>query len=88
MAEYYFCYGSEGQDYSGGWTVVEAEDLETAVSIFCIFHPRKTENGCIPCGGIYDEETMKNTSMWQKGNFGKREVERITVKREVKDGRV
>ena len=84
MKEFYFTYGCDHWAH-GGWTVVEADSDEEAIEAFCVYHPRKRESDCVPCGGIYDSETFKQTTMWRNGNFGKREVERITLTRTVTD---
>lgn len=77
MAKFYFTYGSDGHDYVGGWTEVEAEDYDKAIKIFCAVHPKR--DGCVACAGIYDEETFQNTTMYENGNFGKFLHERIQL---------
>lgn len=74
--KFYYTYGSEGQDFEGGWTEVEAENRSQADKLFLLFHPLR--NGCIPCGEVYTESEMKETEMWTKGNFKKFCQERIS----------
>ena len=81
MQTYYFTYGLEGQPFEGGWTVVEAADMETAVKAFRAFHPDKI-NGILNCSSVYTEEQFKKTSMsGERGNFGRRCVEIIRIER-------
>lgn len=76
MAKFYFTYGSDGHDYVGGWTEVEAEDYAQACDLFCLIHHR-SKDGFINCAGIYNEEDFQNTTMYENGNFGKFLHERI-----------
>lgn len=44
MNEYVFTYGVAGreafQDYNGGYTMVHAPDMDTAINLFLSVHPR------------------------------------------------
>lgn len=85
MAKFYFTYGSEGQPFVGGWTEVEAPDLDAACAAFRIYHPDKTE-GLLNCCSAYDEDRFKQTSMYgPKGNFGRRCLETIILQHELHD---
>lgn len=64
---YYFTYGSSGQPFRGGWTVVVAQNKALAVEIFRRHHPDKTP-GIVNCAGIYREERFALTLMAQNGN--------------------
>jgi hypothetical protein len=82
---FYFTYGlgdpkETGQDYQGGWTEVEAEDLWKAVDIYKIFHP--CTNNLLPCSGVALMEGQMG-KMLATGNGGKFCHDRITVTREV-----
>lgn len=67
--KYYFTYGSEGQVYKGGWTVVIAESFNKAVELFNQAHPRKS--GLVNCAGIYTETEFQQTQMFKTGkNYG------------------
>lgn len=79
--KFYFTYCSEGQDYKGGWTEVEADSMETACAIFEAYHPPKDGSGAMACGGVYSEEGFKKTFMPKCGNFGQYCHERLFVKR-------
>lgn len=82
MRKYYFTYGSSGtQSHYGGWTEVEAANGAEAVAAFHIYHPPR--DGLTPCAGIYNQEQFARTEMANRGNFGKRCVERIRVSREL-----
>ena len=77
---FYFTYGTDGQPYRGGWTEIEAPDMQTACALFRAYHPDKTE-GLLNCASVYTEEYMQTSGMWENGNFGARCDERITVTR-------
>lgn len=87
MSRFYFTYGSEGQPFRGGWTVVEAPNRMAAVGAFCVFHPDKTER-LLNCSDIYDEERFMRTEMADTGNLGSRCHEIITLRREAVDERL
>ncbi|MBQ8624297.1 MAG: hypothetical protein IJ424_08035 [Oscillospiraceae bacterium] len=84
LKEFYFTYGTHGQPYSGGWTVVLAGNLKQAVAVFRIIHPDKDE-GLINCADFYSEEKFKETEMYKQGNFGAFCHERISLLRYVND---
>lgn len=69
MKRFYFTYGTEGQPYQGGWTVVEAPDYKAAVLAFRAFHPDRTD-GLLNCSSVYGEERFMKTRMYIEGNFG------------------
>ena len=69
MAKFIFTYGSEGQPFYGGWTEVQADDMELAEAAFRIFHPSK--DGFLNCCSVYTEDEFKRTRMaGPKGNLG------------------
>lgn len=76
MEKFYFTHGSDSK-YGGGWTVVEAENIEQAVELYRMLHPDK--NGYLDCCTYYWEIRFKDTDMYKNGNFGKRLVESIRV---------
>ena len=80
MAKFIFTYGSEGQPFVGGWTVVVANDMPEAIRIFNAIHPPKIPN-LVNCGSIYTEEGFMKTSMSKSkyGNLGHRCHEIISV---------
>ncbi len=65
---FYFTYGTEGQAYHGGWTVVEAPDYRAAALAFRAYHPDRTD-GLLNCSSVYDEERFQKTRMAVEGNF-------------------
>lgn len=77
---FYFTYGSEGQDYYGGWTVVEAPNINAAIAAFNAFHKPKGE--FINCSSIYLETDIKQSNMWKNGNFGQFCHETISLTRD------
>lgn len=80
---FYFTYGTDGQPFRGGWTVVEdAPNVGVACELFRAYHPDKTK-GILNCASIYSEDAFFKTDMPRCGNFGAFEQERITVKRAV-----
>lgn len=78
MKKFYFTYGTVGQPFCGGWTEVEAPDINAACTLFRIVHPDKVKD-TLNCGGIYAESSFKETTMYSHGNFGKRCWETITL---------
>ena len=82
MAKFYFTYGSSRQyDFQGGWTEVEASDIEAACAAFRAHHPDKNR-GILNCGMVYTEEQFKATRMYTEGNLGAYCHEKITLLRE------
>ena len=77
MEKYYFTYGTAGHPYSGGWTEVVAPDMDTACNMFNAVHPGKY--GLLNCAAVYTESQMKNTTMYENGNFGVKCREIITI---------
>lgn len=77
--KFYFTYGlTELQPFQGGWTEVEAPDINAAIKLFRFFHPDRTE-GVVNCASIYTEEQFRNSCMaGGKGCFGKFCRERIS----------
>lgn len=75
---FYFTYGTDGHPFRGGWTRVVADNMSQAGELFRVVHPDRT-NGILNCAGCYTEEYFKNTEMYKKGNFGKRELEVIRI---------
>ena len=75
MEKFYFTYGTEGQPFKGGWSIVEAENYEQACAIFNIVHPKK--NGMIDCAWIYAEDAFRK-SFGDGDNFGEKTHEIIT----------
>lgn len=82
MAKFYFTYGTSGQPFFGGWTVVQAPNFKAAVAAFRTFHPDKTE-GIVNCSSIYDEEQFQQTRMFHSGNFDIYCHETITLERSI-----
>jgi len=78
----YFTYGTSGYPFCGGWTVVKAESMEMACSLFRVHHPDKI-SGLLNCADVYTEEQFKRTEMaGPKGNFNRFCHEVITLRRE------
>lgn len=69
LKKFYFTYGTHGYPFSGGWTVVFAEDLKQAIGVFRLVHPDKAE-GFLNCADYYSEEEFTQTEMYEEGNFG------------------
>ena len=69
MERFYFTYGTSGYPFCGGWTVVKAESMEMACSLFRAHHPDKIP-GLLNCADYYTEEQFLETEMSAKGNFG------------------
>lgn len=69
MERFYFTYGTSGYPFYGGWTVVEADSMEIACSLFRAHHTDKI-SGLLNCADIYTEEQFLKTEMSKTGNFG------------------
>ena len=76
MERVYFTYGTSGYPFCGGWTVVKAESMEMACSLFRVHHPDKI-SGLLNCADVYTEEQFLKTEMPKTGNFGEFCHERI-----------
>ncbi len=87
MAKYYFTYGTDKVfPHYGGWTEVEAPSRELAYAAFKAYHS-KNDNGCLPFCSCYSEEEFAASGMDnEKGNFGRRCHERISLTRELIGG--
>lgn len=71
MEKFYFTYGLEGYPFQGGWTTVIADNEETAIGIYRVYHPDRTP-GILNCASIYSEEQFKKTNMYKnRNNYGK-----------------
>lgn len=82
MSNFYFTYGTGGQPFYGGWTIVRAETRAQACAAFRAVHPDKTE-GLLNCSSVYSEPAFRCTEMSKEGNFGYRchEVISLTVEK-------
>ena len=80
MKNFYFTYGTEGHPFYGGWSIIAAPDINTAIAVFQLFHPNK-HGDCLNCSSYYTEEQFRNTGMWKHGNFGARLHEVISLQR-------
>lgn len=67
--KYYFTYGTDGQPFVGGWTEVEAPNVNLACAAFRLAHPDK-EPGILNCSSAYTEaawlprmETSESSAM-------------------------
>lgn len=86
MATFYFTYGTEGQPFYGGWTKIIAPNREIACKVFRAFHPDRTD-GLLNCCDVYDYEHFRKTEMAQRGNFGHRCHEVISLQHELLAGK-
>ena len=84
MAKFYFTYGTDGHPYSGGWTEVMAPSKKVACELFKAVHPC-VFGDFLNCCSVYTEEQMKKTTMYEKGNFGAKCHETITITIERKE---
>lgn len=82
MSKFYFTYGTSGQPFYGGWTEINAPDIDTACRVFIAFHPCKVSN-VMNCCSVYTEEQFKKTCMYENGNHGFRAHEVITVEHQL-----
>ena len=60
--KYYFTYGTDGQPFVGGWTEVEAPNVNLACAAFRLAHPDK-EPGILNCSSTYTEENFLKSCM-------------------------
>ena len=71
MNRYYFTFGTDPEyPYRGGWVVIVAPDLHTAVEVFKLYYPGGKDNGWQTYADCYTEERFLNTGMGQTGNHG------------------
>lgn len=82
--KYYFTYGTSGQPFVGGWTVVYADSLKQAIGLFRLVHPDKTE-GILNCADYYSEKDFIKTQMYERGNFGASTHETLMLTKYVSD---
>lgn len=83
MSAFYFTYGNDEHfPYQGGWSLVLADDYDSAVRAFETYHPRsESQYGNINCAEIYTSEGFLSTKMATEGNFGARCHEIIKLNR-------
>lgn len=83
MAKFYFTYGSDEQfPYQGGWTEIEAEDIQRALIAFRYFHPSRSRDSVeiFNFADVYSEDRWARTVMAKtQSNLGHGCRERITV---------
>lgn len=85
MQKFYFTYGTDrGYPFRGGWTLIEAPDLNTAIQIFRAFHPDRQGSGCLNCADYYRGDRFEQSESFKNGNFGEYCHEIIRVTRELK----
>ena len=81
--KFYFTYGTDNKmPFIGGWTEVTAPNRDMAIAIFRAAHPDRTPN-IVNCSFIYSEDDFVKTSMYKRGNYGKRCVETLALQRKV-----
>ena len=80
MNDYYFTYGTEGQPFRGGWTLIQAENEHQARQIFRAVHPDKIP-GVLNCASVYEGDYFVTTRAYQTGNFGAGCHEVISIQR-------
>lgn len=81
MYRFFFTYGTSGQPFHGGWTEVQAENIEKACEAFRAYHPDKHKN-TLNCSSVYTEAEFKKTCMYTGDNHGARCHEIITLRRQ------
>ena len=73
MKRYYFTFGSEGAE-SGGWLVIEADNLADAQEKFITYYGSKAyRGGCLNYCTSYTEDDFKKTCMYKNGNLNQGE---------------
>lgn len=80
MPKFYFTYGSDGHPFKGGWTEIEAPDVNTACAVFRAFYPDGYD-GMGMCCSILSEDEFARTKFPERGNLGHRCHETITLTR-------
>ena len=71
--KFYFTYGSgewTGMPFVGGWTEVEAENEDEAVTKFKAAHPNPDDENILNCCAFYNEDLFNRTGMRETGNHG------------------
>ena len=84
MATFYCTYGTDPKyPYYGGWTEIDADDMNRAVIAFRKFHPNREGSELTNCAFMYSEETWASTKMAKNHeNFGHACREHIMVTEE------
>ena len=67
VAKFYYTYGAAKHPFSGGWTVVIADNEPEAVRLFRAVHPDRT-SGILNCASFYTEENFQRTSMFKSNS--------------------
>ena len=71
MQKFYFTYGTDSRyPFRGGWTLVYATDLQSAISIFRAHHPNREGSDCLNCADYYTAESFEKREIYKTGNFG------------------
>lgn len=71
MEKYYFTYGTDSKyPFCGGWTIIFAPTLKSAIQVFKAYHPNRAESDCINCSDYYSAKQFESTEMYKNGNFG------------------
>lgn len=71
MKKFYFTYGTDSRyPFRGGWTLVYATDLNSAIRIFREYHPNREGSDCLNCADYYTAENFEKREIYKTGNFG------------------
>lgn len=70
LKNFYFTFGtSDDFPYSGGYIIIEAENLKAATRIFREYYPNPLSDTTLNCSDYYTEEEFEKTGM-KAGNRG------------------
>lgn len=80
MEKFYFTYGTDrGYPFRGGWTIIHAPNIESAINIFQAIHPNRYGSNCLNCADYYTAERFEKTECFKNGNYGGYTHEEIRV---------
>ena len=80
MEKFYFTYGTDrGYPFRGGWTIINAPNIEAAIKMFQAIHPSRPGSNCLNCADYYTAEKFEKTDCFKTGNFGEYCHEEISV---------
>ena len=83
---FYFCYGADLQfPHQGGYTAIDAEDMQMASRAFQLFHPNRPGSVTLNCLYIFDEKNWRTHGLVDDQNCPCREIITVSVTTEKMD---
>ena len=71
MKNFFFTFGRDKRfPFQGGWVIIKAPDIKTAVSVFRLYFPHPDDEETLNCSDYYTEGQFMKTEMYKTGNLG------------------